>query len=341
MKVIKNNEDIKKVLQDGEYLQKISARIGSSSIIYHKKNNYLLIESITKKAILLFDSRFQPYKNQLMTIQIIFGSILMLLLATYIWTIKKIQPIKKIKREIDKFASGDLDIDCQMRTDDEIAEVANAFTHAVDEIKKLNNSRKLFLRNIMHELKTPITKGRITSEMVTEDRQKKRLISVFEKLEDLLNEFIAIEQITVDSSFIKKDIVDIEHIINEAIKNSMIDTNLIDVIYHNRYELKVDTKLISLAVKNLIDNGIKYSTNSKVKVEIYKDSIIFSSKGKKMQHDISYYIEPFTQQSSLNQGFGLGLYIVDSILKAHNMQLEYYYNKGVNHFIIKRIIAVF
>ncbi|HIO90272.1 MAG TPA: HAMP domain-containing histidine kinase [Campylobacterales bacterium] len=342
MQVIKDDANIKSILANGEYLQKISARIGSSSIIYFKKNNYLLIESIAKKAVLLHDKRFKPYIKQLMTIRIIFGGILLTLFGAYFWTVRKILPIKKLKREIDKFASGDLNIDCQMNTDDEIAEVANAFTHAVDEIKKLNNSRRLFLRNIMHELKTPITKGRITAEMVGEEKQKKRLISVFEKLDSLLDEFIAIEQVTVDGSFIHKSIVQIDSMIDEAIEILMANPDSIEIEYQNVFELKADFKLLSLAIKNLIDNAIKYSTNSKVKIKVSYQSISFASKGKKMEHDLSYYIEPFTRDSKNSaHGFGLGLYIVDSILKAHNMKLVYSHDSGINYFKIEGFVTIF
>jgi len=342
MKVIKEDKTIKDVLKHGEILQTISARIGRSSIIYYKKNNYLLIESATKKAVLLFDKGYLPYRNQIWTIRAIFGGILLLLLGAYIWTIKKIRPIKKIKKEIDKFASGNLDIELNLKTDDEIAEVAQAFSHAVSEIKKLNNSRKLFLRNIMHELKTPITKGRITAEMIEDGKNKQRLVSVFEKLESLLNEFIQIEQITVDNTFIKKEIVKIKDIIDKAIDIAMIKEENYKLIIEENYELKADKKLLALAVKNLLDNGIKYSTNDFVKIVVDKKSISFYSSGTRLKEDLSYYIEPFTQEESkMKNGFGLGLYIVDNILKAHGLKLEYIYKDGENVFKIEGIVKVF
>jgi len=342
MQVIKDDKTIKDVLKHGEILQTISASIGRSSIIYYKKKNYLLIESVTKKAVLLFDKGYIPYRNQIWTIRAIFGGILFLLLGAYIWTIRKIRPIKKIKKEIDKFASGNLDIELNLKTDDEIAEVGQAFSHAVSEIKKLNNSRKLFLRNIMHELKTPITKGRITAEMIADGKNKQRLISVFEKLESLLNEFIQIEQITVDNSFIKKEVVKIKDIIDQAIDIAMVKEENIEVSIKENYEIKADRKLLSLAVKNLLDNGIKYSNDDFVKIIVDENSISFYSKGEALKEDLSYYTEPFTQEDSkVKNGFGLGLYIVDNILKAHNLKLVYIHKNGENIFKIDGIVKVF
>ncbi len=342
MKVVKNDKKIKDILKHGEVLQSISARIGRSTIIYYKNSNYLLIESVTKKAVLLFDKGFIPYRNQIWKIRAIFGGIILVLFGAYFWTIRKIKPIKKIKKEIDKFASGDLDIDLDMKNDDEIAEVAHAFSHAVGEIKKLNNSRKLFLRNIMHELKTPITKGRITAEMIEDGKNKQRLISTFEKLESLLNEFIQIEQITVNNTLINKEIVKVSSTINEAVKIAMINKNQINIDIKSDYDIKVDKKLFTLAIKNLIDNGIKYSSNKVVEVKVTDTHIEFLSLGAPLKEDLSYYIEPFTQEDTkVKNGFGLGLYIVDSILKAHNLKLKYKHENGKNVFVIEGIVKVF
>ncbi len=333
VKLIKDGSFIKNVLQKGEILQKISSRIGSSSIYFYNKNNYLLIESLNKKAILLSDVAFKPYRQQILYIKLIFGGIIALLLILYLWIVKKIRPIKKIKKEIDKFATGDLNIDCKMTTNDEIAEVGNAFTHAVGEIKKLNNSRRLFLRNIMHELKTPITKGRISAEMLEDGKQKQRLISVFERLESMLNEFTAIEQISIDGSHLKKRLYRMIDIIDEAIDLSMANIRNIEATVENDLNIKADFKLFSIAIKNMIDNGIKYSQDSKVHIYADQNSIDFLSKGEKLPNQISYYTEPFTQgEHSNSSSFGLGLYIVDSIIKAHDMRLSYEYKDGYNIF---------
>ncbi len=342
MKLIKNPDLIKKVLQKGEVLQKLKAKVGSSAIYYYNKNNFLLIESINNKAILLYDKAFRPYRTQILYIKLIFGGILIVLFLAYLWTISRLNPIKKLKHEIDKFAKGDLDIDCRMDRGDEISEVANAFNNAVDEIKKLNTSRKLFLRNIMHELKTPITKGRLSAEMLPQGKQKERLISVFQRLESLLNEFIAIEQITVDGSYLNKRVYRVIDIIDEAIDISMADRNNIEMTLQEEMQLKVDFKLFSIAIKNMIDNGIKYSVDNKVHIFVEEDGIEFLSKGPRLEHDLAYYIEPFTQGNTnkSNKSFGLGLYIVDNIVRAHKMRLAYEYKNGYNIFKFVDIMPI-
>jgi two-component system OmpR family sensor kinase len=342
MKLVKDTNLIKEVLQKGEVLQKLKAKVGSSAIYYYDKSNFLLIESVNNKAILLYDKAFKPYRTQILYIKLIFGGILIVLFLAYLWTISRLAPIKKLKTEIDKFAKGNLDINCKMERGDEISEVANAFNHAVNEIKKLNTSRKLFLRNIMHELKTPITKGMLSAEMLPAGKQKERLVSVFQRLESLLNEFIAIEQITVDGSYLNKRVYRIIDIIDEAIDISMADKSSIEMTIQEDLQLKVDYKLFSIAIKNMIDNGIKYSTDNKVHIFAEEDAIEFLSRGNRLEHDLAYYIEPFTQGSTnkTNKSFGLGLYIVDSILKAHKMELAYEYKNGYNIFKFNNIMPI-
>ena len=99
--------------------------------------------------------------------------------------------------------------------------------------------------------------------------------------------------------------------------------------------LATDVKLLSLAIKNLLDNGIKYSKNKHVTIRSVGDGLEISSKGEKLQHPLSYYVEPFSQEEKRSSGFGLGLYIVHSILEKLGCGLEYKYVDEHNIFVIR------
>ena len=52
---------------------------------------------------------------------------------------------------------------------------------------------------------------------------------------------------------------------------------------------------------------------------------------------LEYYLEPFTKTNiNSSESFGLGLYIVDAILKKHQYTLSYKYVNGYNCFIIEK-----
>jgi two-component system OmpR family sensor kinase len=326
------------ILTHGEILDKEQKKIGESAIISYEKNNYLnIVHGDTN--MLLKDSEFQPYRYYIM--RGIFGLVLFIVAFTYILVIRKIRPLKKLKQQIDKFAEGSLETPKMQSGTDEISEVSNAFYASVNHIKKLNHSRQLFLRNIMHELKTPITKGRIIAEMTRDEKQKHRLISIFERLETMINEFASIESITSGMELTNIGTYRLIDIFDEAIDLAMIER---DNIYFNigrDLHLNVDFKLFSLAVKNMIDNALKYSTNKSVTIAINDKNIRFISTGKPLEKEFEYYLSPFTQGSNKIKGFGLGLYIVDNILKAHKINFTYHHQSGENVFSFENLETLY
>jgi len=334
MEPIKNIKKALKIVNNTPIVFQHTSSIGTALILKNNKNAYLYVTT-KKYSLLLKDKNYNSNRNLIYSS--IFLSILILIIMAYILTIKKLLPLKKLKIEIDKFAKGDLDVNVRLENEDEIADVANAFDNAVKQIKRLNSSRILFLRNIMHELKTPITKGRISAEMLPDSKNKDRLISVFEKLQNLIEEFITIEKIS--SGFIKleKNTYRFIDILDQAIDLAMIEKNQIELIKAKEITLKVDFNLFSIAVKNMIDNAIKYSQDKKVKIIVNDKAIIFKNTGKHLTKDLDEYKEPFTSDGNQKDSFGLGLYLVDNILSAHKLKLFYSYNDGWNTFIFKGI----
>ncbi len=329
------NDKIKEyIIRESEVIQKLESKIGSSSILKYKRYHYLLIEN-EEHSLLFKDEDYQPHRYDV--IKTIFGFILLVIVASYIFTIKKIKPLRRLTRELNKFANGDLNINCKRDGKDEISEVSNSFAYAVEQIKKLNHSRQLFLRNIMHELKTPITKGRISVEMIEDGKQKDRLINVFERLELLINEFASIEQITSGAGIQNIRATRLVEIIDESVKLAMIPSKTLKLEVDNSLVLSVDFRLFTTAIKNLIDNGIKYSADNFAIITATKERICVASRGEPLQYELEYYAQPFTQGKNSHQSFGLGLYIVDSIAKAHNLELKYQHKNGLNYFYFEKI----
>lgn len=319
------------IITNAKILEEISGDIGTSAILSYQNTNFLKLTDNTDKITLLKDEDFQPYRYVI--IRIIFGIVFGVVSVSYIFTIRKLRPLRKLKRQIDKFAAGDMDIKNVSKGNDEISEIAQAFYNAVGQIKKMNDSRQLFLRNIMHELKTPITKGRIAVEMTDDSKNKTRLIGVFEKLEDLINELAGIERVTAGYGLHEMGIYSIKEILDEAIKISMAEPKNITTNTDGDFLLKVDFKLFAIAIKNMIDNAMKYSTDKKIEIWANHYFISFANNGEKMEKDLEYYLEPFSRGSNAKNSFGLGFYIVNSIVKAHQLELSYKYDdKNIFYF---------
>jgi two-component system OmpR family sensor kinase len=260
------------------------------------------------------------------------GSLMMLGLF-YWWVIRSIKPLVELRQTIEKFSEGDLDIECRSDKGDEIADVANAFDTAVKKIRDLLQARQLLLRAIMHELKTPIAKGRLLSEMVQDPRQKNRFHAIFQRLNLLIDEFAKVEKIAsknFNPSFKRYKLSDL---VEGSIDLLMLEDPHKHIEVHLVHDRTVaaDYELLTLAIKNLLDNGIKYSQTKRVSVTINDTKLTISNYGDGLSEPLEHYFAPFHTSRG---GLGLGLYIVKSILDIHKMTLAYTYHQGENRFTI-------
>ena len=335
MPEITNEQQKEEILANATVLEEISADIGSSAIMIYQNHHYLKVQHVDK-ILLLKDKDYQPYRYDI--IKIIFLLVAIILLAAYVFVIRKLKPLRKLKRQIAKFAAGEIDeVQNVSSGNDEISEVAEAFYDAVSQIKNLNASRKLFLRNIMHELKTPITKGRLAAEMIEKSKNQERLVSVFIKLENLINEFAAVEQVTSNIALNNTKICRIDDVIDEALDIAMVDPGQVTISKLEDVSLNADFKLLAIAAKNMIDNALKYSPNKHVNITITRESIKFINDGERLSKELRHYVEPFTKGESAQKSFGLGLYIVENIIKAHKLTLSYEYKNGLNVFSFENL----
>lgn len=335
MPEIKDEKKKDEILKQATVLEEISSDLGSSAILLYEKHHYLKIEHLDELKLLM-DKEFQPYRYEV--IKAVFLVVAVILLAAYIFVIYKIKPLRKLKRQIVKFANGELDgVQNVGSGKDEISEVSEAFYEAVCQIKALNDSRHLFLRNIMHELKTPITKGLIAAQMIEKSKNQERLISVFHKLENLINELAAIEQITSKIGLNNKTPCLMRDLIDEAIDIAMVEKEHVGISELDEVRVMVDFKLFSVAIKNMIDNGIKYSNDKHVNIIVNKDHMKFITQGEKLKNDLDFYIQPFIKGEDAQKSFGLGLYIVSNILDAHGLKFRYEYKNGMNVFVFENL----
>lgn len=253
----------------------------------------------------------------------------------YLFLYKKLKPLIKLKKEITKFSKGDLDINTKVNGKDEIAEVSNEFNNAIKKIKELNDSRKLFLRNILHELKTPITKGKLISDTLENCRKKEILQKAFLRLEYLLEEFVTLEELSSGKMDLIKKEYRIIDLLDQSIDILLIDRSKIK-IYSNFTKVNVDFEIFSIAIKNLIDNAIKYSTNGKVEILVREDSLLIKNKGNPLKKEFEHYLKPFSREyESIDKGLGLGLYITNNVVKIHGFRLCYLYEDDYHILSIK------
>ena len=328
---LKDEKKIKKqITKRGKTLFTGGAKIGKVRVFVVDDIHYINVQRISFNKIFVDDLP----KNYYFEIALGGGIFLILLLILiYIAVLKKLYPLKNLHKQIQRFAQGDMNTRITYKHDDEIGKIAKSFDDAIIHIHQLSTSKNLFMRNMMHELKTPITKGRIVVEMLEDEGVKKILIRAFERMNELITELSELEKVTTQSFEPDFEYIMLSEIINESKELLMSHNSCV------KYEIKeraltTDKKLMALVIKNLIDNGMKYGKGECVIVKTEQDSINIISKGEALEHELKYYTEPFSQAEKRSSGFGLGLYIVHNILEKLGYKLGYNYSEGNNIFMI-------
>ncbi len=335
LKKVKNQNLRTSVLEKGVVVFQKNADLGSFSSIRYNDRYYLYIDNMISNVLL--ESKYKKRANDFLWIGFVIAFII--LISMYISILRSIAPLKELSAQIRKFASGDMEIDCKSDKEDEIAEVANEFDRATSKLRDLIQSRQLFLRTIMHELKTPIGKGRIVSEMIHDEKSKKRLISIFERLDLLINEFSKIEQIVSKNYSLQLQKYNLVDVVDSAVDMLMLDDDKkslhVKVDIDPDVVIKADFESFTLAIKNLMDNAIKYADDRIVHVSILDNILYIENKAKKFPMDIEEYYKPFVSGSrEIRKGLGLGLYIVKNIIKLNDFELNYEYTDGMHRFSV-------
>lgn len=315
-------------VQRGEFLPKHLKK--HRKILRYKGDRYLYI-TVRHGNWLLKDE--QSFTGRFLTPLLVLMGILSLLVLMYILLRRSLLPLKTLQRDITQYGEGKLKEYTYLNKKDEVSLASNAFYRSVEKLDRLKDSRDLFIRNLFHELNTPVTKGKILTEMVEEVKTKEILDSIFTRLSSLLKELAQMEKLTSENYTISKKPVRVRELIDEAsdllyLENE-VESNVTDQV------IQADFALMSIVFKNLIDNAIKYGTNLKVMVDT--ETISFMSHGEPLPKDLSYYLEAFSKgrEIAMQQGFGLGLYIVNEIIQKHGMKLLYEHKLGQNIFIIR------
>ncbi len=333
--VVLNLDEIKSILNT-KNIKSIEVKSNKLFKIRHlqlKERSYVFIQTPSDKIILTNNSRSSDGGN---TILIAYISIFLIFIFLYLSIINKLKPLKILKESVKEFGNENFDLNCLTSNKDEISQLANEFHMAAKKLKKLKESRNVFIRNIMHELKTPIAKGKFLTQLPQTEENVESMQKVFYRLESLINEFASIEELISTKKELEKKWYFLEDIIDNAVDILMCGEDEVIKEFDN-IKVYVDFNIFSIALKNLLDNGIKYSKDKKVVVKMDANRLVFENVGQKLSYELKNYFEPFFKgdNSKPAQSFGLGLYIVKHILDAHSLNLKYEHEKGLNRFIIE------
>ena len=284
----------------------------------------------------------------------IFISLLIALIASYIYARKITTPIKEICDVTKKMENLNKEAFCKVETEDEIGILAanvnslyenllNTIVSLEEEIKNVSESEKVkvdFLRSASHELKTPLMSMYIMIENMLYDIGKYKNHYIYlEKCKDIVSELSKMVQEILDTS--KLNIINNK---NESVLDlgSLVQKNIepykliakskkinIKMNLKESFNIKVDEKLFTKAISNIISNAVNYTDEGKeIRIYIKDKKLIIENDCKPISEEhLAHIFEAFYRvdfdRNKSSGGNGLGLYIVQQILKMYNLDYSF------------------
>ncbi|GAB6078093.1 hypothetical protein JCM8795_07790 [Hydrogenobaculum acidophilum] len=254
--------------------------------------------------------------------------------------LKQLDDITKISEEI---YAGNIDVNIpDSSSKDEFGIMFRAFKNMVEKLNNTIKIQKDFIADVSHEFKTPISYIKAQIEFIlTGVYQEDEIFEVLKKVykqTDVLSKFtedlLALARLESNIP-ISKTNVDIVSLLNQLKDEFSIQNRNIMLDVKSQDAWIADPHYLKIAVKNLLENAIKYSDKDIV-LGYTGDCIYVKDFGPGIpKEDIPFIFERFYRVSKDKRGLGLGLSIVKAIAQIHNFSLKVEVKEGTTFYICK------
>lgn len=335
-------ENIKYVVNNGlryRETKKIIITTIICLVVFYIFYLYLIAEGGYEKNILVNFFTLYPFK----------GSLLLILVPIIVvfYSVKKIIEIKKVTEALKCINNGNLECEIPEVKAEEIRELVDnikkiktGYEVALEDTLKSERLKTELISNVSHDLRTPLTSiinyvNILQQDSVTEE-ERKEYLSILEKkskkLKVLIDDLFEMSKINSGKMELNKEDIDIMSLIHQAIGeySFLYEDKNIEFKVESNYEeiiMKLDGKMISRAIENIVINSLKYSLEkTRVYVEVEKTdkgvNIAFKNIANyDMDFDDNEIFERFVRadksRNSNIEGSGLGLAITKSIVELH------------------------
>ena len=266
------------------------------------------------------------------------------LIAVYFISERITRPLKQMSTAAKEFAAGRFDVRVPVMGNDEVSELAIAFNQMAESLSKQEETRRNFLANVSHDLRTPMTTigGFIESILagaIPPDKVNGYLEiieSEIRRLSRLVNSLLDISRIQAGERKFNPESFDICEMGRQILLSfeQKIDQKHLDVEFncdHDNMYAYADRDAINQIFYNLCDNAVKFSRDGgKYEISItHKEGKIHVSvfnEGEGITpEDLPFVFDRFykgDRSRGLDKtGTGLGLFIAKTIVCAHNERI--------------------
>ncbi len=329
---------IDKIPQESTIIYKSSDTLAKMQVFKFHQNYGFGLEYLGESYIAQKDFKEQLSINNNPILWILLDFLVLLLTFAIILAI--LHPMKVLRNSLEEFTKGNYKVRIKIPKEPEQALLARSFNEMATKISKLMEIREFILRNIGHELKTPISKAKLALEFIPPSPNKEILNKAIQNLDTLTSQILTFEKVQEGRDLLEFKEFFVESLVLETLSHMFISEDEVEVKISENFKIHGDLNFLSIALKNLIENAKKYKSGGKIEIFTQKQDNYFclgvSNEGEKLQREIWEYFEPFyrDKKHELIQGHGLGLGIIKGILELHHLELKYQYKNNRHYFMI-------
>ncbi len=302
-----------------------------------KKRGFRQIQINDKNILHIYNSQGEIYledihsDNNMLLIHAVFILLLIFQVVLYLKLSKSLKPLALLFNKLKNLQKGDLSPLQIESTYEELTQIIKSYNQAVSKLHYILDTREMFNKIFMHEMKMPIAKGMFYLKMEPSTQSHEKLQTILSSINSELEEFSQIEALISYQNKIDKTEHNFVDILEVAKKRAMANESDIQLINPTSYQLIGDKEFWILCLKNLIDNALKYADDKKLTIKCDNtEGISFINKGDALPVDISQEINQWkidkTKRHKSSTGYGFGLFIIKNIVNIHNYTLEYNYD---------------
>ena len=274
------------------------------------------------------------------------GSMVVVLVAGWIFSKQAMRPIIKVVSEVEKISASDLHMRLSnAEGKDEISHLAQTFNKMLDRLERAFEMQSTFVSNASHELRTPLTamigelevalmKPRETKEY---ERVLQSTLEDAKLLAELSNGLLQIAQASIDASKIKQATLRFDELVwmarEQALKRHPNARIEIDFEHfpddEDRLMVKGNEALLLIAVVNVFENAIKFSPPAQPVrglILLRAHDVVLEVRDQGLgiaKDDLKHVFVPFFRAENVRSitGHGIGLPLAERILKLHKGQI--------------------
>ena len=290
---------------------------------------------------------------------------LLAVVMVLLYSLRLARPLDEIASASRKFARGDFSVRVRQTWDttDEMGALIDSFNKMADSLEQAENRRSEFIANISHELRTPMTTiagfaDGILDGTIPPENERKYLISIRDetrRLSRLVRDMLDVSRARAQAANVShRTVFDLTELVLQILlgfedratkKNLDVDPQLPE----SHIMVNADRDAITRVIYNLLDNAVKFaSEGSCLVVRLYKDNgkayVAVRDHGEVIPpDDLPFIFDRFHKsdrsRSLDKEGVGLGLYLVKTIINAHDEDIAVRSEDGMTEFVFTLALA--